>query len=261
MKDESEKGERTQTRADCWTATTFFIIAMFMNCFTLNFAHWRMPDPRTQLPLRDVGFDLIPIIRLQWITDSMLGFFNGAVVALWLHAWYVENNGMKARSMWVKYFMVWGYCMAMRAFSIVLTSMPATENHCQNPKSIDNLWVNMILGFVTFGGKNVHCGDLLFSGHTINIVNGFMVISHYGWRFTTLVGCSAVCVLICLFLIIASRSHYTIDVYIGACISMLCFNATSDSIPIFLSPLSSFYSKFISNVPVPQQQGMRRWSL
>ena len=206
----------------------------------------------------------------------MLIFFNVAIGVMWAHIWYVEGNGFKARSLWVKYFvcgfprgfffkpislqMVWGWCMAMRAFSIVLTSMPATENHCQNPKTIDNMWVNAAMGFFTFGGKNVHCGDLLFSGHTINILNAFLALSQYGRKFTLFILCAFVCSLICLFLIIASRSHYTIDVYIAVLISYLNFSSTPDSIPWFLMPIHRFIARFVQNTPLLPSASGKKWA-
>eukprot|EP01064_Diplonema_japonicum_P030587 TRINITY_DN5233_c3_g4_i1.p1 TRINITY_DN5233_c3_g4~~TRINITY_DN5233_c3_g4_i1.p1 ORF type:complete len:261 (+),score=24.97 TRINITY_DN5233_c3_g4_i1:89-871(+) len=242
------------TRSDNWTATSFFIFAMLANCFTLNFTHERMPDPKLNAPLRDVGFDIIPIVRLQWITDSMLGYFNVACIGLWLYAQFVENNLQRARAMWLKYFMVWGYCMMMRALSIFLTSLPATENHCQNPKEITNIWYNTIMGFVTFGGKNVHCGDLLFSGHTINIVNAFWYVFTYGKRFPVFIGMTGLCTAICLFLIIASRSHYTIDVYIAFCITTLTSAATPETIPPALQPVSSMWAKVVNNNDIPPKR-------
>ena len=140
--------------------------------------------------------------------------------------------------------------MMMRAFSIVLTSLPATENHCQNPRSIESLWTNTIVGFLTFGGKNVHCGDLLFSGHTINIIVAVSFIVQYGAKFRVLVACSVVCSVICLFLIIASRSHYTIDVYIATCISFLTYKSTADTVPPFLSPIVYIYEKVVPPAPL-----------
>eukprot|EP01059_Diplonema_ambulator_P010971 TRINITY_DN2096_c0_g4_i1.p1 TRINITY_DN2096_c0_g4~~TRINITY_DN2096_c0_g4_i1.p1 ORF type:complete len:282 (+),score=46.79 TRINITY_DN2096_c0_g4_i1:67-846(+) len=249
-----EQDEKFPSRSDNWSATTFFIVAMLVNCFTLNFTHERMPDPKVTSPLRDVGFELIPIIRLQWITDSMLAYFNIVVIGLWCHAHWVENNLSRARWMWNKYFLVWGYCMMMRGFSIFLTSLPATENHCQNPKSIHNIWVNTVMGFVTFGGKNVHCGDLLFSGHTINIMNSFWFVQLYGRRFPLLVVMTGLCAVMCLFLIIASRSHYSIDVYIACCITTLTFAATPEPLPAFLQPVSSMWARIVNNTVPPMKR-------
>ncbi|KAJ9435744.1 Phosphatidylinositol:ceramide inositolphosphotransferase, partial [Diplonema papillatum] len=139
--------------------------------------------------------------------------------------------------------MVWGYCMLMRGFSIALTSLPATENHCQDPKVIDDVWVNTVVGFLTFGGKNVHCGDLMFSGHTIAIMNGTCFVAHYARMFPVLVVATMMCSCMCVFLIIASRSHYTIDVYVAGCISFLTFKSTPEALPTFLAPVSNMFAK------------------
>eukprot|EP01060_Flectonema_neradi_P025540 TRINITY_DN3434_c0_g2_i1.p1 TRINITY_DN3434_c0_g2~~TRINITY_DN3434_c0_g2_i1.p1 ORF type:complete len:270 (+),score=11.15 TRINITY_DN3434_c0_g2_i1:45-812(+) len=241
------------SRGDNITAFLFFVFAMLANCFTLNFTNDRMPNPVHTPPLRDVGFDIIPVIRLQFITDAMLGYFNATLVLLYLHAMIVEGNLVKARGLWNRYFIVWGIAMYMRSVSIALTSLPPTDNHCQNPREISNIITNTFLGFFTFGGMNIHCGDLMFSGHTINIINALCHVLSYGKKFPIVTGTSLLCSLMCVFLIIASRSHYTVDVYIACCITTLAFKSTGESLPPALHPISNLISKIMGE-PAPKRR-------
>eukprot|EP01063_Lacrimia_lanifica_P034236 TRINITY_DN6285_c0_g1_i1.p2 TRINITY_DN6285_c0_g1~~TRINITY_DN6285_c0_g1_i1.p2 ORF type:complete len:200 (+),score=59.64 TRINITY_DN6285_c0_g1_i1:139-738(+) len=177
----------------------------------------------------------------------MLGYFNAGMILLYLHAYYVMGDLERSRRIWIKYFLTWGVCMMMRSMSIWLTSLPAAENHCQDPGQIHNVLKNAVLGFVTFGGGNVHCGDLLFSGHTINIVNGFWHFKYWAkkewWPWVWMNG---VVVVMCMFLIIASRSHYTIDVYIATCISTLVFKCVPEGMSIDLcKPIANLCNRCI----------------
>ena len=240
-----EGDSNPHSRGDNITAFFFFVFAMLANCFTLNFTNDRMPNPVETPPLRDVGFDIIPVIRLQFITDAMLGFFNLAIGLMYLNFMIAEGNLAKARGLWNRYFVVWGIAMYMRSMSIALTSLPPTDNHCQNPRQIVNIVENTLLGFFTFGGKNIHCGDLMFSGHTINIINALCHILSSGRKFPVVVGTAILCAMMCLFLIIASRSHYTVDVYIACCITTLAFKSTGECLPQALLPLSNLISRVI----------------
>ncbi|KAJ9441018.1 hypothetical protein DIPPA_15074 [Diplonema papillatum] len=99
-----EQDDKPPLRSDNCAAFAFFMSCMFWNCLTLNFTHMRMPDPQLYPPLRDAGFDLIPIIRLQWITDAMIGYYNVVIILLWLFVSIIDKDVAKCRHMFNKYF-------------------------------------------------------------------------------------------------------------------------------------------------------------
>lgn len=118
----------------------------------------------------------------------------------------------------IRFLATYTVMMLYRSLVITMTSYPATDNQCQHPKEISNPALNIFLTVVTLGSGAIHCGDLMFSGHTIIICLCFLIIWEYGvvlhrWALRAW-GLS--CMLFSFFCIISSRSHYTDDILVAA---------------------------------------------
>lgn len=129
---------------------------------------------------------------------------------------------------WIRYWCAFAVMSITRSFVIVATVLPATNNHCQDPRPIPNRWFNAFLAVVTFGSGSIHCGDLLFSGHMSTIFTAFVSIWSYSryvnWTFRYI---CTVCLVLSWYTILSSRSHYTDDI----AIAMYCGLFTYMSIP------------------------------
>ncbi|KPI82994.1 hypothetical protein ABL78_7984 [Leptomonas seymouri] len=216
----------------------------------------RMPDPKQVRPLPDFLLEWIPLWRaLETMTDVIIGFLNATTVIVafklfllersvhrlpnftfleripkvgpWLNrlVFGVIDSGKRPhplrgvyKIMAIRFLTSYAVVMLFRAFVITATSYPATDNHCQNPVPIENPLLNVILTLVTLGSGAIHCGDLMFSGHTMIICVTFMLIWDYSpylhpWALRVWAGILLPASFYC---ILASRSHYTDDILVAA---------------------------------------------
>jgi len=124
-----------------------------------------------------------------------------------------------------RYFATYGTLLFIRSVVIVVTVLPATDNHCQQPQEITNWWGNVFMTVITFGGSSIHCGDLLFSGHMTIITIGMLSVWEYGPIVSKLLRpIAALTWLASWFTILISRSHYTDDVIIAFVLTFLMFH-------------------------------------
>ena len=89
----------------------------------------------------------------------------------------------------------------------------------------------MLLGFgLSINGRHSYCGDYLFSGHTVILTLGFLVIREYlmpsrcrtiAWKlFHALLFCCCFGGVIC---VIISRGHYLIDIILAYYVTTMVF--------------------------------------
>ncbi|KAG5492915.1 hypothetical protein JKF63_01495 [Porcisia hertigi] len=215
----------------------------------------RMPNPQEVRPLPDVLLEWIPKVAfLEAGTNVIIFLLNATVVAIGFKLFLLERH-LKGRPnfcvftripkigpyvdrivfgivdsgrrpfslhgifkvMVIRFLTSYAVVMVFRSFVIVATSYPATDNHCQHPQVIENPALNIILTLVTLGGGAIHCGDLMFSGHTMILSLSFMLIWDYSpfvhpWALrlwgSLLLPLSFYCIL-------SSRSHYTDDILVS----------------------------------------------
>ena len=175
-----------------------------------------------------------------------------------------EERWNEGAALVIRFCVAYGLSTIGRTISILLTSLPTPNNGCHDHvPEIHSYFVNTLLGFVTFGGGNKHCGDLLYSGHTILIVMNFLTLWKFAFnnkRFSiypsppaagtgatgdtatsseedkwgtlvikTILGVTvpligAMLLLLSWFTILASRSHYSDDVFFAVyCTASLFF--------------------------------------
>ncbi|KAK7200929.1 sphingomyelin/ceramide phosphorylethanolamine synthase, bifunctional [Novymonas esmeraldas] len=215
----------------------------------------RMPKPDKVRPLPDLLLEWIPkVAAVEGGTDVIIFLLNATAVVVGFKVFLLERreHGMPdfvflervpkigavlnrivfgvldsgrrpfplkgvLKIMIIRFLTSYAIVMVFRAVVIVATSYPATDNHCQNWQEIENPLLNIVLTLVTLGSGAIHCGDLMFSGHTMILCVAFMLAWDYSvylhpWAVrlwgSVLLPTSYYCIL-------ASRSHYTDDILVA----------------------------------------------
>ncbi|GET93019.1 hypothetical protein, conserved [Leishmania tarentolae] len=232
-------------------------------------ANARMPDPKVVRPLPDLLLEWIPkvtfvecganvIIFLLSATTVVVGFkvfllerhVNGLPrftflvripkIGSFLNriAFGIVDSGLRPFPlktvfpiMAIRFLTSYAAVMVLRAFVIMATSYPATDNHCQNPKVIEYPVLNVILTLVTLGSGAIHCGDLMFSGHTMILSLAFILAWDYSpflhpWAVRVWV---SVLLPISYYCILASRSHYTDDIIVAMYVMIATYKLVEHS--------------------------------
>ena len=154
-----------------------FLLSGFLATTTsLALTHERVPDIA---PLPDVVLDNIRY--QQWGLDVseillMLSTLT-AILVVMLHS----HRLVILRRIWL----VLGILYYYRALTMFITVLPkADQTYTCHPKS-DNITTKIIVkrvltimsgGGLSINGKHVYCGDYIFSGHTMTLTLGYLVI-------------------------------------------------------------------------------------
>ena len=247
--DESSKHDEDETQLishqseeleSIWTTHirgALLSMAYFLTCatiliFCMNFVHRRMPTGVPELP--DLGHDWIPKLEPEKLGDiPMMILIVSFVVSLLFHS--------NRFSILIKFFISIGNLYLLRVVSISVTSLPPTDNHCRsNYTPIDNIYTNTIKGLLTLGGSNIHCGDLMFSGHTCMVTVCWMIfMTNFPRRhFTKYI--ATLLLLLTFFLIVATRSHYTADIWIAFWLSFFVFKYSPSTFPFTKKKIRNF---------------------
>jgi len=249
--DENEKQDEDETQLiqptkkenlnDKWTTGirgALLGLAYFLTCatiliFCMNFVHRRMPQGVPQLP--DLGHELIPKLEPEALGDyPMFCLIGGFIVTLVFHP-------ARLRIM-IKFFMTIGHLYLLRVVSISVTSLPPTDNHCRSEYvEIPDIYANTIKGLLSLGGSNIHCGDLMFSGHTCMVTTIWMIFMHNFKRGHIVKFAATICLLLTVILIIATRSHYTGDIWIAFWLSFFMYKLTSSTFPFTKKKIRRFF--------------------
>lgn len=213
----------------------FSVISVLI--FVMNFVHQRMP--RNVPPLPDIGHDLIPKMEPENLGDmTMMIMVALLIVAL------ILNRELRWPVL-IRFLLTLGNMYFLRVFAVSSTSMPPTENHCRtNFVPIDNIYLNTLKGVLTLGSSNIHCGDLMFSGHTCMITNIWMSF-HINFKKQYMLRIfMTIMLIITLTFIIGTRSHYTVDVYIAFVLTVLVHRSTPKRFPFTRARIRNFFKHF-----------------
>lgn len=234
----------------------FLLITVLILGVAIVVTNERMPDPKEVRPLPDFLLEWIPLWReLEPMTDFIIFLLTATTVVVAFKVFLLErqvhglpnftfleripkigrflnrivfgvvDSGRRPyplrgvyKIMAIRFLTSYAVVMFFRAFVITATSYPATDNHCQFPQKIEHPLLNVVLTLVTLGGGAIHCGDLMFSGHTMILCVTFMLVWEYSpylhpWVLRVWVG---VLLPTSFYCILASRSHYTDDILVAA---------------------------------------------
>ncbi|KAJ1924130.1 hypothetical protein IWQ60_005424 [Tieghemiomyces parasiticus] len=183
----------------CWGFTYYL-----MNVVA-NVASYRSSLIQHQVPLPDLGFEVIPEIRELWMTDlfDALMFAPTAIMATFFNRRpnYILVKGIGSSLI----------CNIMRITTVAITSVPDPRPGCEFV--MGDFWTTFRLH---------RCGDAMFSGHTIIFVLCTMVwISHAPRNWIGIV-CTFLIATVCIagsLVVVANRAHYTMDILVAWYIS------------------------------------------
>ena len=205
--------------------------------FGMNFVHVRMPSPEKVAPLPDLGHELIPKVEPESVGDIPMMMLIASVVL------FIPFQ-TKRFAILTRFFVTMGNLYLLRIVSISVTSLPATDNHCRTDfVPIENIYINTLNGILSFGGRNIHCGDLMFSGHTCMAANCWLVWMmntrkrHPARYIATLV------LIVLVIMIIATRSHYTLDIYIAILLTIFVHVLTPSYFPYTPKKIGRWFKK------------------
>lgn len=204
-----------------------------------NMAHSRhMQGPR----LHDLGFDMIPESRDYNILSDVVVIINATLswIAV-LMPIFSSNNEFHNRGIYTSDFIlknvnVLSVGHVLRFFTFISTSLPGPAPHCQPGSTIyhdtNMSTYELFRRRATVAGGDPNCGDLIFSGHMLQIMTfSTIVLSNLNTLVTNKFIARIMKYLIILtvivepYFIISARNHYTVDVVIAIYISpMLCWS-------------------------------------
>lgn len=205
-------------------------------------------DTDTFTTLPDLGFDVLPFVSESWLSDLAVVL----LVVLTQIRFSLTPMGATIVRRWV--FLL-GSLFVLRGVSIVITMLPNPLKNCRST-ALD--YHPAVASLMIISGQVVTCGDVLFSGHTVNLTLAALVWQTYSHkagvqlckpnlcptcfdpigaifckdtpvendaghlvRATTAKIFIWICAIVGMLTIIATRFHYSIDVFIGFCLCLL----------------------------------------
>jgi len=194
----------------------FLLTGFLATTISLAFTHDRVPEIA---PLPDIVLDNIP--DQDWgLTASelllMISTLSGVIVVLFHY-----HRLVILRRVWL----ILGLLYYYRALTMFVTVLPkADQTYVCHPKAV-NITAQVVIsraltiisgGGLSINGKHVYCGDYIFSGHTMTLTLGYLVIRQYSpSRYYLLHWASFLTSLCGVVFLLIGRGHYTIDVLLA----------------------------------------------
>jgi hypothetical protein len=222
----------------------FLLSSGFAMSFCVTMVHFRMPDPTRYPPLPDFVHSIMPPMRFGAFGEVI--YHGGTVMSLIAGLIYCRKNFFPP---WNRFFMAWGYSWYLRCIALYATQLPPTTDfNCRFnypnypadfPHPIPNIFKNTLLGVVTGGNGNIHCGDLMFSGHTVLLIMNWMFILTYITPHNKVLPVvSTFMSIVKMCFMVLERKHYCIDVLMSMYVSITVWKLTAETIPFWLNWLS-----------------------
>jgi hypothetical protein len=129
-----------------------------------------------------------------------------------------------------RFFLVWACANCLRTLCIILTVLTNPYLECQS-KPLSNLFSD---AFAIFTAQRQSCGDVFFSGHSVGYtLSCLMWLTYRRRRFSgkyrnlitmlhvALTTLYVIFIVVCLVVLIATKFHYSVDVFIGSFLSIM----------------------------------------
>jgi len=187
---------------------------------SLALTHDRVPDTP---PLPDIVLDTV--IYQQWGLDVSEILLMVSTVTAILVVLLHTHRLIILRRIWLLLGILYYY----RAVTMFITVLPKADKFytCQ-PRS-HNITAGLVVervitlisgGGLSINGKQVYCGDYIFSGHTVTLTLGYLTIKQYSpSRFFLLHWASFLTSSCGVLFLLMARGHYTIDVLVAYWVS------------------------------------------
>jgi len=197
-------------------AGVFLLSGFLATTFSLAMTHERVPDIG---PLPDIILDNVRYQSWGLDVSEVLLMVSTimAVLVVMLHS----HRMVILRRVWL----VLGLLYYYRAITMFVTNLPKPDRTYPCHPKADNLTTRVVLsrvltimsgGGLSINGKHIYCGDYIFSGHTMTLTLGYLVIRQYSpSRFILLHWVSLLTSLLGVIFLLLGRGHYTIDVLLA----------------------------------------------
>ncbi|XP_055304599.1 phosphatidylcholine:ceramide cholinephosphotransferase 1-like isoform X2 [Sitodiplosis mosellana] len=211
------------------TLTAFVILAANMTLATvsLSLVHERLPDRKAYKPLPDVFLDNVH--EEEWalnVSEILIMIQANCCIAL---ITFHKHRFIVMR----RVFLIMSILYFLRSITMYVTVLPVSSTiyYC-SPKSNGTSIVivakrvfQLMSGLgLSINGKHTYCGDYIYSGHTVMLVLGYLVISEYlPRRISSLQWVSWTMAAVGVFMVLLAHGHYTIDVLIAYYITTRLF--------------------------------------
>jgi shingomyelin synthase len=194
-----------------------FLFGGFMSTsISLALTHERVPDIA---PLPDILLDNVPY--QHWGLDVseilLMVSTSTAVLVVMLHS----HRLIILRRVWL----VLGLLYYYRAVTMFVTALPKVDHTYVCSPKVENITAKVVFsrvltimsgGGLSINGKHIYCGDYIFSGHTMTLTLGYLVIRQYSpSRFILLHWVSLLTSLLGVVFLLLGRGHYTVDVLLA----------------------------------------------
>lgn len=272
----------------------FYGLCMYLDCMSQAYlqhtmstyyqTHWKPVFPeKHNVTLWDLGHQCLPRIDLDkhpWMSPDTLAMLGPNYLAI---RFFVIPGPMSLRwTIMCRWSTLVGVLFLARGFSILSTVLPNPDHECVPMISHPNNLPAEALAI--FLAEDVTCQDVLYSGHTVAITLSALFIAEYSgkspWFVRSLVGRYRVCSLLSLtpmllvvyvlvgwYVIIASRFHYTADVFIGALLTVFVFKTYHAAIKLIpvrqdvrcsIYPFLSWFERDAPDMKLWKQVALRR---
>uniref|UniRef100_A0AAV1T7C5 Sphingomyelin synthase-like domain-containing protein n=1 Tax=Peronospora matthiolae TaxID=2874970 RepID=A0AAV1T7C5_9STRA len=221
-----------------WKIILPCVIMQYVHAIFHNLAYYIQGNQLSieqRFTLYDLGFELLPEIHGFATSLSEILVFAvifGPAICLVLTIPFTKQEPGRPRYLVIvlkRCLMQISICLVLRVLSFLSTALPSPADHCElkfddacmqaNPDNpIPCVVPNPDFKPPGTGELFTHidalkgCGDLMFSSHTIYTVSLILTMSKY-WLNKYGVAIMIAVQIAIAFLIVASRKHYTLDVY------------------------------------------------
>jgi len=198
-------------------SVVFLGTGFFATAVSLAVTHERVPDIK---PLPDIVLD--NIMYQRWGLDVseyllIISTFSAFMVVM-LHSYRLVIIRRICLLMGVLY-----YYRAITMFVTVLPKVDENYTCVQQLKGptptlvyLKRVFTILSGGGLSINGKHVYCGDYIFSGHTMTLTMGYLVVSQYSpSRYAFLHWVSFLVSLSGVMFLLLGRGHYTVDVVLA----------------------------------------------
>jgi len=227
--------------ASYWRMILIGAIFQYVHSVATNVAYY-MHVPRE--PLADLGFSLIPALsrETQIVSEYLFFALVGLTVGFAVSPFFSPGDRLlpltKRRFTTVMLARFLGVCVlaqTLRIMTFLVTTLPGPNYHCR-PDAPDYNPPRGLYDIFTRHNPFTHCGDLVFSSHTI-----FVTLCALTWHKYAKIGTLEKIVMWCLViffgsLVVAARKHYSLDVVVALYTVPLLWIAYDRFIPDKLPP-------------------------
>jgi len=256
-----------------------FLIAGYINGVIQTYIQRIAEPPNSLLP--DLGYTIFPRINDK----------DGTFPDSWVYALVIITTigfllqPLMREKVIRRIFFIDAVLFFLRAFTISLTVLTFPPNNC-HPTVYKSPWLE---GFYVVFGVHKTCSDLLFSGHTCNMTLCALVWQYYSngseWHWLSKLGIdlerfafitgnkyrgdSGTFNLSCLIawlltvagyiIIICTRFHYSIDVFVGIVLTVLIFKFYHNYLKLVGEKKGLISRFFIWFEAIPQDESAELW--